>query len=62
MLPPYNFIVMLFHHRDTEGTEERVFAHSREIPRMGKVLVRLQRSFVIEADTPPSFAPPWRDK
>jgi len=29
--------------RDTEGTELRVLGHSREIPRMGKLLVHLRR-------------------
>ena len=27
----------------TENTENRIFAHSREIPRMGKLLVRILR-------------------
>jgi DNA polymerase IV len=31
-----------YHHRGSEGTEKRVFAHSREIPRMDKLLVRLR--------------------
>ena len=36
----------MIHHRDTEGTENRVFAHSREIPRMGKLLARLWRRWI----------------
>ena len=33
----------LIHHGATEDTERRVLAHSREIPRMGNLLVRLPR-------------------
>jgi hypothetical protein len=40
------------HHRVTEGTEKRVFAHSREIPRMGKALVRLRRREIIPSHAP----------